>query len=64
MLWPTAIGIFAIWGVEVPAAWILMHRYGIDGIWMGYPIAFCVSLMLQFAYYKLIWKKKTHERLI
>ena len=64
VLWPTAIGIFAIWGIEVPAAWILMHRYGIDGIWMGYPIAFCVALLLQFTYYKLIWKQKTHERLI
>lgn len=64
VLWPTAIGIFAIWGVEVPAAWILMHRYGIDGIWMGYPLAFCVSLLLQFTYYKLVWKQKTHERLI
>jgi len=64
VLWPTVIGIFAIWGVEVPAAWILMHRYGIDGIWMGYPLAFCASLLLQFTYYKLIWKQKTHERLI
>jgi len=64
VLWPTAIGIFSIWAVEVPAAYILMHRYGIDGIWMGYPIAFCVGLALQFTYYTLVWKKKTHERLI
>src|SRR5581483_10856529 len=37
VLWPTAIGIFAIWGVEVPAAYLLMHRVGLDGVWMGYP---------------------------
>jgi putative MATE family efflux protein len=64
VLWPTAINIFAIWGVEVPAAYILMHRFGIDGVWMGYPIAFGIGLALQFAYYELVWKKKQHERLI
>lgn len=64
VLWPTAIGIFAIWGIEVPAAYLLMQRFGLDGIWMGYPIAFCVGLALQFGYYELVWKKKTHERLV
>lgn len=64
VLWPTAISIFTIWGVEVPFAFLLMQRYGIDGVWMGYPIAFCVGLALQFTYYSLVWKKKTHERLI
>jgi putative MATE family efflux protein len=64
VLWPTAINIFAIWGIEVPAAYVLMHRFGIDGVWMGYPIAFAVGLALQFAYYELVWKKKQHERLI
>jgi putative MATE family efflux protein len=64
VFWPTAIGIFAIWGVEVPAAYILMHRFGIDGVWMGYPIAYAVGLCLQFCYYEFVWKRKTHERLI
>ncbi|HKU81885.1 MAG TPA: MATE family efflux transporter [Candidatus Tumulicola sp.] len=64
VLWPTVIGIFAIWGVEVPAAYVLMHRVGLDGVWMGYPIAFCVGLALQFCYYEFVWKRKTHERLV
>ncbi|HEY8296485.1 MAG TPA: MATE family efflux transporter [Candidatus Baltobacteraceae bacterium] len=64
VLWPTVIGVFSIVGVEVPAAYILMHHYGLNGVWMGYPIAFCTGLALQFAYYKLVWKKKTHERLV
>jgi putative MATE family efflux protein len=64
VLWPTAIGIFAIWGVEVPAAYILMHRVGLDGVWMGYPIAYCTALALQFCYYEFVWKRKTHERLV
>lgn len=64
VLWPTIIGIFAIWGVEVPAAYLLMHRIGLDGVWLGYPIAYCVGLTLQFCYYEFVWKRKTHERLV
>jgi putative MATE family efflux protein len=64
VLWPTINGIFAIWGVEVPAAYILMHVYGLYGVWLGYPIAYFVVLALQFSYYEFVWKKKTHERLV
>lgn len=64
VLWPTIIGIFTIWGVEVPAAYLLMQRFGLDGVWMGYPIAFCSGLILQFCYYEFFWKRKTHERLV
>src|SRR5579862_2073914 len=59
---PTANGIFAI-GVEVLAAYLLMRRIGLDGVWLGYPISYCVALALQFCYYEFVWKKKTHERL-
>ncbi|MBV8670340.1 MAG: MATE family efflux transporter [Candidatus Eremiobacteraeota bacterium] len=64
VLWPTAISIFGIWGVEVPTAYIFMHRIGLDGVWIGYPVAFCVTLMLQSSYYFFVWKKQQHERLI
>lgn len=64
VFWPTAISIFAIWAIEVPAAYLLMHRYGLDGVWMGYPAAYVASVALQFLYYSVVWKKKTHERLI
>jgi putative MATE family efflux protein len=64
VFWPTSITIFSIWGVEVPAAYLLMQHYGLDGVWMGYPIAFAAATCLQFAYYTFVWKKKTHERLI
>jgi putative MATE family efflux protein len=64
VLWPTTISIFAIWGVEVPVAYVLMHRIGLDGVWIGYPVAYCVSLTLQFCYYAFVWKRKTHERLV
>ncbi len=63
VLWPTINGIFAIWGVEVPAAYLLMRHFGLDGVWMGYPISFVVVVLLQYIYYTVFWKKKTHERL-
>jgi putative MATE family efflux protein len=64
VLWPTVNGIFAIWGIEVPAAYLLMRHFGLDGVWMGYPIAFVVVVSLQYFYYTVFWKKRTHERLI
>jgi len=63
VLWPTVIGIAIIWGIEVPVAWFLMHRIGLDGVWVGYPAAYCGSLLLQFCYYEFVWKRKTHERI-
>jgi Na+-driven multidrug efflux pump len=64
VLVPTAIGIFAIWGVEVPAAYLLMHRVGLSGVWMGYPIAYCTGLALQFCYYEFVWKKSAIKPLL
>ncbi|MHB8148156.1 MAG: MATE family efflux transporter [Vulcanimicrobiaceae bacterium] len=64
VVWPTINGIFSIWAVEVPAAFILMHHYGLRGVWMGYPISYTFVLCAQFAYYEFVWKKKTHQRLV
>jgi putative MATE family efflux protein len=64
VLIPTLIGIVAIWGVEVPTAYVLMHHYGIDGIWMAYPAEFCFGLASQLVYYEIIWKRKKHNALV
>lgn len=64
VFWPTAFSIIAIWGVEVPVAYVLSNRIGLAGIWYAYPIAFLVSLCLQYMYYRQVWKKKQHARLI
>jgi putative MATE family efflux protein len=64
VLWPTTISIFSIWGVEVPSAYLLMHHFGLSGVWMGYPIAFCTGVVLQFCYYEFVWKRRTHARLV
>lgn len=58
VLWPTAISIFMVWGVEVPTAYVLTHRIGLNGVWIGYPVAYCVGLALQSAYYFFVWKRR------
>lgn len=63
VLFPTLISVTAIWAVEVPVAYLLMQRFGLDGVWMGYPAAYCASLTAQFLYYEFVWKRRTHERL-
>ncbi|MFZ1607827.1 MAG: MATE family efflux transporter [Rhodoferax sp.] len=63
VLWPTAISMFVIACVEVPAAWLLSQRYGLNGIWAAYPITFLVMLGLQTAYYRLVWRKLPIRRL-
>jgi len=64
VIWPTAILIFSIWVVEVPAAYLLMQRIGLDGVWLGYPIAYCTGLVLQFCFYEFFCKRQTHARLV
>jgi Na+-driven multidrug efflux pump len=64
VLWPTAISIFSIWGVEVPCAWGLSRWIGIDGIWIAYPIAFATALLLQASFFTLVWRKRAIHRLV
>lgn len=66
VLWPTVFSVTSIWAVEVPIAYFLSTHtsLGIEGIWMGYPAAFATSLGLQYAYYRLIWKKQRITRLV
>lgn len=64
VLVPTAISVLCIALVEVPSAWLLSHRFGLNGVWMAYPITFSAMLALQGAYYTLVWRKKKIERLV
>ena len=64
VLVPTAIAIACIVCVEIPSAWILSHRVGLNGVWMAYPINFIAMLALQTAYYRGVWRKKTIRKLV
>jgi Na+-driven multidrug efflux pump len=64
VLVPTLISIVCILGVEVPVAYVMSHRMGLDGIWIAYPATFGAMLLLQTAYYQLVWRKKAIHRLV
>jgi putative MATE family efflux protein len=64
VLVPTAISIACIVLVEVPVAWFLSQRIGINGIWIAYPVTFVAMLALQAAYYRLVWRRKAFARLV
>jgi len=61
---PVLLSVSAIVLVEVPVAWIMSRRIGIDGVWMAYPSAFFAMLVLQSAYYRLVWRKQRIQRLV
>jgi putative MATE family efflux protein len=61
---PLAILIFAVVAIELPSAIILSRLVGIEGIWMAYPIAFCSMCLLQMAYYTLVWRRRSIQRLV
>jgi putative MATE family efflux protein len=64
VLVPTGIAIFCIAAIEVPSAWLLSHRLGLNGVWIAYPITFLAMLALNTAYYQLVWRKRKITRLV
>jgi putative MATE family efflux protein len=64
VLVPTAISVLCIVVIEVPSAYALSRIYGLDGVWMAYPITFVTMLVLQASFYRLVWRKKKIERLV
>jgi len=64
VVWPTVLSVLSIWGVEVPVAYVLMGRIGLDGVWYGYPAAFVAGLAFQTTYYFLVWKRQPLKALV
>ena len=42
----------------------LSARFGLQGVWMSYPVVFSVMLALQSAFYLLVWRYRGIERLV
>ena len=61
---PLLISAFAISAIEVPSAIVLSRLYGIDGVWIAYPITFSAMCLLQMSFYLLVWRKRAIVRLI
>ena len=64
VLMPMAISIFCILCVQLPVAYLLDLRLGLPGVWMAFPIAYMAMLVLQSAYYRMVWRFRRIERLV
>ncbi|MGF6201532.1 hypothetical protein [Pseudomonas laurylsulfatiphila] len=38
--------------------------FGLQGVWMAFPVAYLGMLVLQTLYYKLVWQHQKIERLV
>jgi putative MATE family efflux protein len=64
VLVPMAISIFCVVGVQLPVAYVLDGHFGLQGVWMAFPVAYLGMLALQTAYYKMVWQHQKIERLV
>ena len=64
VLVPVAISIFCIIGVQVPVAYLFDAHFGLQGVWMAFPVAYLSMLLLQALYYKRVWQHQRIERLV
>jgi len=64
VLVPVAIAIVCVVGVQLPAAYWLDGQYGLQGVWMAFPVAYLGMVVLQTLYYKLVWQHQKIERLV
>ncbi len=64
VLIPMVISIFCILGIQLPVAYALDARIGVEGIWMSFPVAFVAMLLLQSAYYLGFWRHRKIKKLI
>ncbi|WP_339539001.1 MATE family efflux transporter [Pseudomonas sp. RA_15y_Pfl2_54] len=64
VLVPVVIAIICVVGVQLPAAYWLDGHFGLQGVWMAFPVAYLGMLVLQTVYYKLVWRHQKIERLV
>lgn len=64
VLVPTGITIFCILVVQMGVAWALNRRLGLEGIWIGFPVAYLAMLALQTMYFRGVWRHRKIERLV
>ncbi|MCH4870234.1 MATE family efflux transporter [Pseudomonas sp. TMW22089] len=64
VLVPMGITIFCVLCIELPVAYALNAHYGLEGVWMAFPVTYLAMLGLQTAYYRLVWRHKQIQRLV
>lgn len=61
---PMLINIGTVLCIELPCAYLFSYLWGLQGIWMAYALSFVCLSILQYGYYRLVWKKKPIQRLV
>ena len=64
VLVPMAISVFCILGVQLPVAYWLDTRLGLEGIWIAFPVAYLSMLVLQSIYFLGVWRHRKIRKLI
>ncbi|MEO9299361.1 MATE family efflux transporter [Devosia alba] len=65
VLAPMVLSLACILGIELPGAiWLSQTSLGLTGIWVAYAASFTMMMVLQGAWYMLVWKKKTITALV
>ena len=64
VLVPMGITIFCVLCIELPVAYALDAHFGLEGVWMAFPVTYLAMLGLQTAYYRLVWRHKQIKRLV
>jgi Na+-driven multidrug efflux pump len=64
VLMPVIITIFCVLCVELPMAYLFNVHFGLEGVWMAFPVTYLTMLGLQIAYYRLVWRHKQITRLV
>ncbi|AXC50350.1 MATE family efflux transporter [Paracoccus suum] len=64
VLVPMLIGVGCVLLIELPTAITLSGVMGLHGIWWGYVAGFAGLMILQGAYYMLVWRRKTVAALV
>lgn len=64
VLVPMLISVGCIALIQLGVAYGLNLSMGLSGIWLGFPAAYAVMLLLQTAYYRLVWRHREIRRLI
>jgi putative MATE family efflux protein len=64
VLGPTALSVFAILGIEIPAAYLFEAHFGLPGIWAAYATTFVAMLILQTVFFRFVWRRRARRRLV
>lgn len=57
---PMFVTLFILWGIRIPASYIMSLHWGERGIWLGIPASWTAGMVITFLWYKTgRWKRKT-----